>query len=70
MSVLERDSGDVISMSAAGVETRISVLADNDGKVKLAIEAPADTRALSSKAENRHADQALQENYRQELLLF
>lgn len=70
MFVLEKDIGDVISMSTAGVETRISVLESNGKKVKLAIEAPADAQVFHHKPDKKTTEQELKENYKHELLWY
>lgn len=72
MFVLEREMGDVIAMSTAGVETRISIVESKGGRFILAIDAPPDTRLVSIEPEGEEVDleQALRANYRQELLMF
>jgi len=70
MFVLERESGDVIAMSTAGVETRISVVESQNGRFILAIDAPPETRLVSIDAQTGESEQALRDNYRQELLMF
>lgn len=72
MFVLERESGDVIAMSTAGIETRISVVVTRNGRFILAIDAPPDTQLLSVNPQNGDEDQEqeLRNNYRQELLMF
>lgn len=74
MLVLEREVGDVITMSTAGVETRITVVESGNGKFKLAIDAAAETRLVKPKPKTDDVDdileQELRANYRQELLMF
>lgn len=72
MFVLERESGDVIAMSTAGVETRISVVETQNGRFILAIDAPPDTQlvSLEPQGDKQRLEQELRDNYRQELLMF
>ncbi len=72
MFVLEKESGDVIAMSTGGVETRISVVESQNGRFILAIDAPPDTKLVSIPPEKSPSrlEQALRDNYRQELLMF
>ncbi len=72
MFVLERESGDVIAMSTAGVETRISVVEAENGRFILAIDAPPDTRLVSIEPQGveQELEEELRANYRQELLLY
>ena len=70
MFVLERESGDVIAMSTAGVETRIAVVEAENGRFTLTIDAPPDTRLISIEPQGVKQEEELRANYRQELLMY
>lgn len=70
MFVLEGNIGDVIAMTADGIEARIAVLESNDGKVRLAIEAPIDAQVCNTGAKMKMMEQDHKDNFRQELLFF
>lgn len=73
MLVLEKQLGDMITMSTAGFETRIRVVAADHGKLKLAIDAPVETVVTNPDPKMDVDDileQELRANLRQELLMF
>ena len=72
MFVLEKESGDVVALSTAGVETRITVVESGNGRFILAIDAPPDSKLVNIDPHTEAAgqEQSLRANYRQELLLY
>ena len=72
MFVLEKESGEVIALTAGGVETRISVSETENGRFILTIDAPpeATVQNIEPQTGKHSMGKVLRDNYRQELLMF
>ncbi len=72
ISLLEKESGEVLALRTGDIETRISVVGSTNGRYILAIDAPPDTELehVVPDGEKNSLKQALRASYRHELLMF